>query len=300
LLLAVAGTAGSAAAANTPALRAHVPATWADVQALPAPPPGLRIAYGRGPKQFGELRVPAGRGPHPVAILLHGGCWQSEYTLDYMKPLAARLAQDGIATWNVEYRGIGDAGGGWPGTFQDVVASAATLQSLATSQRLDPSRVVVVGHSAGGHLALWLAAKRRPAVPGAKRGAAGPALRGVVALAGIADLRDYAAAAGSCNQSVVPLLGGTALAVPGRYAATSPAELLPIGVPMRLILGSADPIVTQGHEERFATASRAAGDRVDLSLVPGEGHFDLVLPTPPASARVEAAIHQLLRTASRN
>jgi acetyl esterase/lipase len=273
----------------------RAPATWADIQALPVPPAGQHIAYGKAPKQFGELRVPAGRGPHPVAILLHGGCWQSEYDLAYMKPLAASLARDGIATWSLEYRGIGDAGGGWPGTFEDVVAGSALLRKLAKPNALDLSRVVVVGHSAGGHLATWLAAKRRPPLPGAKAAGKPLALRGVVGLAPIVDLRAYAAAPGSCNESVVPLLGGSADKVPARYAATSPAELLPVGVPMRLIVGSVDPIVPRAHVEPFVARASGKGDGVTMEVVEGAGHFDLVLPTPPASTRVEAAIRALLK-----
>jgi acetyl esterase/lipase len=212
-----------------------------------------------------------------------------------MKPLAASLARDGIATWSLEYRGIGDAGGGWPGTFEDVVAGSALLRKLAKPNALDLSRVVVVGHSAGGHLATWLAAKRRPLLPGAKAAGKPLALRGVVGLAPIVDLRAYAAAPGSCNESVVPLLGGSADKVPARYAATSPAELLPVGVPMRLIVGSVDPIVPRAHVEPFVARASGKGDGVTMEVVEGAGHFDLVLPTPPASTRVEAAIRALLK-----
>jgi acetyl esterase/lipase len=270
------------------------PATWNDVVALPAASAGQRIAYGPAAKQFGDLRLPQGRGPHPVAILLHGGCWQAEYDLAYMAHLGDRLAQAGIATWSLEYRGIGDAGGGWPGTFEDVVAGTAHLRTLAQAHPLDLDRVVLVGHSAGGHLALWLAARKNLPASHPLAASAPLPIRGVVPLAGIVDLREYGAAAGSCNQSVVPLLGGTPAQVPDRYAAASPSELLPIGVPLRLVIGSVDSIVPAASNERFAAAARARGDDVEVSVIDGAGHFDVVMPEGAAAERVQAAIRELL------
>jgi len=285
-------------AGNTIPDPAREPATWDDVVALPAASVGQRIAYGPVAKQVGDLRVPSGPGPHPVAILLHGGCWQAEYDLGYFAHLGDALARAGIATWSLEYRGIGDAGGGWPGTFDDVATGAAHLRTLARSHPLDLDRVVLVGHSAGGQLALFLAAGRHVA-PAQAQGTHAPlALRGVVALAGIVDLRDYAAGTGSCNQSVVPLLGGAPDAVPARYAATSPSELLPIGVPVRLLIGARDAIVAPASNERFAAQARAQGDDVELDVLDGAGHFDVVMPAGPAAERVQRAIRMLLRPAS--
>jgi len=281
------------AACSTGAGLQRTPATWNDVVALPAPSAGHRVAYGSDPKQFGDLRLPAGRGPHPLAIMVHGGCWRAEYKLDYLGPLSDRLASAGIATWNLEFRGIGDAGGGWPGTFDDVAMGAAHLRTLAKTYPIDLERVVLVGHSAGGHLALWLAAQRR--LSGSNP--VTPAVRGVVTLAGIVDLRDYATGAGSCNKAVEPLLGGSAASVPERYAAASPSELLPIGVPVRLLIGALDPIVMPAHNAQFATQARRRGDDVALSLIDGAGHFDLVLPTGPAAERLRRTLESLLRPA---
>ena len=130
-----------------------------------------RITYGSDPLQFGELRVPAAKGPHPVAIVVHGGCWVSKIenmdakavAMDNMRPLAAALTEEGIATWNIEYRRLGNDGGGWPGTFRDVASAADLLRTLAREHALDLTRVIAIGHSAGGHLAMWLAA--RPKMP---------------------------------------------------------------------------------------------------------------------------------------
>ena len=272
------------------------PASWDDVLALPAASIGARISYGVEPKQFGDLRLPATPGPHPVAILLHGGCWQAEYDLAYMAHLADRLADTGIATWSLEYRGIGDIGGGWPGTFDDVANGAAHLRTLASVHALDLDldRVVAVGHSAGGHLALWLGGRRGAPLTESQQANAVP-LRGVVALAGIVDLFEYVAGQGSCNQSVVPLLGGTAQQVPERYAATSPAQMLPLRVPVRLVIGALDTIVDPPGNARFAEQARAQGDEVELVVVDGAGHFDVVMPHGDAARRVLDAIRAALR-----
>jgi acetyl esterase/lipase len=266
------------------------PATWDDVLALPAASTGERIAYGAAKKQFGDLRMPAGPGPHPVVVLLHGGCWQAEYDLEYFAHLADVLARAGIATWSLEYRGLGDDGGGWPGTFDDAAHGAGYLRELAKTHPLDLDRVVLAGHSAGGQRALYLAAKR----PVSAGGAMPLDTRGVVGLAAIVDLRDYAAGAGSCNQSVVPLLGGTPEIVPERYAATSPIEMARIGVPVRLVIGSVDAIVPPASNTRFAEQARAKGDDVELATIDGAGHFDVVLPTGAASVAVQRAILALL------
>ena len=159
--------------------------TAGDALALPRPEPTARLAYGPQLLQFGELRVPDGDGPHPVAVVIHGGCWLAEYDLGYMSALADGLTRDGVATWSIEYRRVGDDGGGWPGTFLDVAAAADSLVYLARDYDLDLDRVVAVGHSAGGHLALWLAARHRLQSDDPLRGRSPLRLSGVVALAGI-------------------------------------------------------------------------------------------------------------------
>ena len=137
----------------------------------PVPPGAIRIAYGSEALQFGELRVPSTPGPHPVAIVVHGGCWVSQLGdfdprgigMENMRPMAAALVEAGIATWNIEYRRVGNFGGGWPETFRDVALGADALRRFAREHALDLSRVISIGHSAGGHFALWLAA--RPKIP---------------------------------------------------------------------------------------------------------------------------------------
>ena len=141
--------------------------TPGELQALPSEPPDLRAAYGTDSSQYGELRVPSGPGPHPVVVLIHGGCFKAAYaTLRDLAPMGDALRAAGIATWNLEYRRLGQTGGGWPGTYLDVASAVDHLRVLARQHPLDLGRVVIVGHSAGGHLAMWAAAR---ACAGGKR-----------------------------------------------------------------------------------------------------------------------------------
>jgi len=154
LVFAAAGAGGAAAAERQGV-------SFQEVLALPATPANARIAYGSAPTQFGELWVPPGPGPHPVAVVIHGGCWSAEYGEAHIRPVCAALARAGVAAWCLEYRRVGDEGGGWPGTFEDVARGADHLRAIAPAHGLDLQRVVAVGHSAGGHLALWLAGRAR-------------------------------------------------------------------------------------------------------------------------------------------
>ena len=253
---------------------------------------GSRVAYGRSGPQFGELALPEGPGPHPVAVLLHGGFWLAAYDLSLMSPLAAALAHEGIAAWNVEYRRVGDVGGGWPGTFEDVAAATDHLRALASARPLDLGRTVAIGHSAGGHLALWLAARHRIGERASPLYAARPlALRGAVSLAGVCDLR-RASALGFA--AVDRLMGGAPDAVPARYAAGSPAELLPLGVRQVLIHGTDDHVVPFSFSEEYRAAAVARGDDVALVPLPGAGHFEPIATDGPAWTVVRDQVRGLV------
>lgn len=268
--------------------------TFEQLAKPPLPAADHRIPYGKGDLAFGELRLPAAKGPHPVAVLIHGGCWRSEYDLVHLAQMGAALARAGIATWTIEYRRIGDAGGGWPGTFEDVAAGTAHLKSLAQKFPLDLNRVVFVGHSAGGHLALWLAARPKlpPKSPLSFTAPIRP--RGVVALAAVTDLKSFGAGKGFCNQSVASLLAGAPSEIGDRYAHTSPIELLPLGIPVRLVHGSLDRIVLPEQSEAFAKRATAGGDDAQVLTINDAGHFDLVAPFAPAWSTVERAIRSLV------
>ncbi len=270
--------------------------SWSALSAMPLPAPGERIAYGDGPQQFGELRLPKGEGPFPVIVLIHGGCWQSAFDYVYFTRLAAWLTERGVATWTIEYRRIGDEGGGWPGTFLDAANATDALREIAKKAPLDLERVYAAGHSAGGHLALWLATRAKlPDSSELYRKGPMP-IRGVLGLAAIANLAAYRVGPpGSCHSSVDQLLGGTPDTVAERYAQTSPQERLPLGIPQIFIQGENDPIVDPASVRDYAAAAEKAGDKVTILPLPGAGHFEASVPLPGTEAIFEKALHLLLK-----
>lgn len=265
--------------------------SFEEIEKLPASPADHRIAYGDGPLQFGDLRLPKGRGPHPVVVVVHGGCWYSEYNLNHVASFGEALTRMGVATWSIEYRRVGDAGGGWPGTFEDVARATDYLRVLARTYRLDLRRVVVVGHSAGGQLALWLAG-RKGLPPESPLSSPDPLpLRGVVSLAGINDLRGYGP---GCGNAVAKLLGGSPEEMPQRYRQASPIELLPLKVKQRLIHGLLDRIVPLKQSSDYEAAARLRGDDVKLFVAERAGHFDLISPLSSTWPAVQKALRELL------
>lgn len=268
--------------------------SWNELSSRKLPPPGERIAYGRDAAQFGELRVPKGRGPFPVLMLIHGGCWLSDFDYVYMSHLAAAITADGYATWTIEYRRLGDSGGGWPQTFLDAGGALDALREIAPAHRLDLQRVAAAGHSAGGQLALWLAARPRLPASSDIRGRDPLPLRGAIGLAAITDLAQYRIGpADSCHASVDPLLGGTPDTQPARYAQTSPRALLPIGVPQWLIQGQRDPIVSAASVSDYVRAATQAGDTV-TELKFDAGHFDAAAPDGEAFKALQRALREAL------
>jgi len=268
-----------------------------DLEALPRRAPDRRVRYGEGPQQYGELRVPAGRGPHPVVILVHGGCFKAGYaTAGYVGPIADALKDEGIASWNIEYRRLGDPGGGWPGTYRDVGRAVDHLRRLAEPHHLDLSRVVVVGHSAGGHLAMWAAGRSRVPRRSAIYMADPLPIRGAVDLAGPLDLSAHIAEYESlCGGRVITsLLGGTPATRPERYAAASPIKLLPYGLPQVVVLGTYEDFVPMPLVQAYAAAARRAGDSVRVIHVRGAGHFEVASPRSYAWPPVNRAIRALL------
>lgn len=252
--------------------------TAADLRSLTAPAPDHRIAYGEGPLQFGHLRLPDGQGPHPVVIYLHGGCWLSQWDIAHAAPLEQALAGAGYAVWSLEYRRVGDEGGGWPGTFLDVGRGADHLRILSGRFPLDLERVIAVGHSAGGHLALWLAA-RRDLPRESEIAIADPLpIDGVLALAPAADL-EALHEAGVCGGVVDRLVGGSPAEVPERYAAVSPMRLAPIDVPQRLVIGVHDEGWRRAGETYARRAAAAGDDDLVVREAADSGHFEMIVPT---------------------
>lgn len=237
-------------------------------------------SYGAGESQRGALRIPEGHGPFPVVVLIHGGCWAQGFaTAADIEPLGEALVRRGIAVWNIEYRQLGEAGAGWPGTFQDVLTAIDMLPSLARTYPLDLSRVSFVGHSAGAHLALFAASRARLGQPWRGGGEVRP--RSVVMIDGPAALAPLVGAdVEICGQPViVPLMGGTPDEQPERFELVSPAAHLPLGVRQLLVEGE-----LAGFMSPYAEAARAAGDRVEVLAPPGAAHFDLIAPSTPVGA----------------
>ncbi|MCZ2830628.1 alpha/beta fold hydrolase [Modestobacter sp. VKM Ac-2986] len=246
---------------------------------VPAP---AAHAYGPGPDQFLEVTLPGGDAPAPVVVVVHGGFWRAPYGIELARPLAADLAAAGWAAVAVEYRRVG-AGGGWPTTLADVAAALDALPDLPVAARLDLTDVTVVGHSAGGHLAAWAAGRSRlpDGAPGASPRVPVTAL---VSQAGVLDL-DAAVAAGLGDGATVDLLGGTPAEVPDRYAAADPVRLLPTGVPALCVHGEDDTTVPPEQSRRYAAAATAAGDVVEVAVVPGD-HMAAIDLDGPAWRRV--------------
>jgi acetyl esterase/lipase len=230
--------------------------------------------YGGHPDQFLELTLPDAEGPLPVAVVLHGGFWRAAYDVDLARPLAADLAAHGFAAVAVEYRRVG-AGGGWPTTLEDVAAALDVLADLPETPLLDLSAVSVVGHSAGGHLAAWAAARGR--LPEGAPGAA-PRVRVAAAVlqAGVLDL-PLAHEQRLGDRAVRAFLGAGPDEAPDRYAAADPVRLLPTGAELLCVHGAGDDVVPPGHSERYAAAAAAAGDAVEVRIVPGD-HMVLIDP----------------------
>lgn len=245
----------------------------------------LRCAYGPDPLQYGELSLPDGPGPHAVALVIHGGFWRARYDLRHIRPLCQALVEAGWAVWSIEYRRLGNAGGGWPGTLQDVASAADHLRELAAAHDLDLGRVAAVGHSAGGQLALWAAARHRIPDSSPLHHPKPLALHAAVALAGVVDLREACRLRLSGNV-VHELLDGEPETVPDRYAAASPAEMLPLGVRQVLLHGTADPVVPFALSQAYCERAVRSGDPALLVPFADSGHFELIAPESAEGAEV--------------
>jgi acetyl esterase/lipase len=247
------------------------------------PPPAPVVRYGEHPDQVANLHLPArGGGPWPCVALVHGGFWRAGWDRTLMTPLAADLAGRGYAAWNIEYRRVGQEGGAWPGTFEDV---GNAVDALGGVPEVDAGRVVAVGHSAGGHLALWLAARSAPLVR----------MRAAVSQAGVCDLA-RAHRDGLGDGAIAALLGGTPEEVPDRYGAASPAELIPLGAAQLLVHGGRDDVVPVTQSRSYAEAARAAGDDAELVELADADHFDVIDPRHEAWRIVIEALPRLLES----
>ena len=268
--------------------------------ARPGTPPPVTLRYGPDPAQYAQLHLPPtepATGPLPVVVVLHGGYWRAQYGLELGTPLAVDLTNTGVAALNVEYRRVG-AGGGFPTTLDDVAAAvdllagAAAEEALRAGRSLDPRRVVLLGHSAGGQLAAWAASRGRLTAPAP---GASPKIvpRGVVAQAGVLDLV-AAAEQGLGAGAVVDLLGGMPTTQAARYAIASPAALVPAPCPVVAVHGTADTTVPPDQSRRYVDAALAARGQARLRMLDGVDHFRLIDPADPAWHAVREEVTGLL------
>ena len=266
----------------------HLP----NIFSIPVPKADYRVRYGPNVLNFMDIRIPKKPGPHPVLFVLHGGFWKAEYNLDHIGHLCSAFTKLGVATCNVEYRRVGHVGGGWPGTFQDLALALDKLGELGREHNFDPDRIVVLGHSSGGHLAFWLAGLHK--LESSELCRYNPSMRfsAAVSLAGILDLRD-AWRLGVGTKVLGKLLGGTPEKFPGRYNMTSPAALLPLGIRQLLIHGKRDRVVPYTMSEHYYKLASSLGDDVTLLPLP-TGHFGLIDPYSKVWSSVVAWILPLL------
>ncbi len=268
--------------------------TPADVNALHSQPADYRINYGNDPLQFADLRLPKGRqGPYPVVIIIHGGCWMSKFAdLQNTAALADALRDLGFATWNIEYRREDNPGGGWPGTLNDVAQAADFLKKISAQYSLDLSHVVVIGQSAGGHLALWLAARHRLPENSILYRQNPLLLKGVIALGGVPDLKMFRdQGIRVCGADVVgKLLGVTSAEIEKHYQEASPAALLPLGIPQILVYGNEDQAVPVKYAQTYLRAAQRQGDSVKIIMIEGAGHHEYNVPNSISWPKIKTAV----------
>jgi 3-dehydroquinate dehydratase type II len=253
----------------------------------------LTVSYGHGDDQIGDLRVPEGAGPHPVAVLIHGGFWRDHWTRDLMDGLAIDLTGRGWATWNLEYHRVG-SGGGWPLTLEDVATGIDHLGDLATDHALDLATVVTIGHSAGGHLALWAAARPHLSdhIPDLDTGVP---LQAAIGLAAVSDLEaGFTADLG--DGAVEAFIRRTPANGADRFAAASPRDLLPMGIRQVLVHGTNDDAVPVAMSRDYAAAATAGGDAVTYHEIDDATHMDMIDPAHPAWAAVTAELDTIRGT----
>ena len=277
----------------------------AEILTRPALPPDGTIRYGPGPDNIADVRLPSGGGPRgasagsgqPLVVVLHGGFWRAAFDRKHVGPMAAALAAEGYLVCVPEFRRVGQAGGGWPGTFDDVAAAVDRLPLLVAAIALgacDPGRLLLLGHSAGAHLALWAAGRHLLPrdVPWRADAGSRPRIAGVAALAPVSDLV-------ACHRqrlgggAAADLLGGGPEQHPQRYAVADPARLIPLGVSVRIVHGITDDRVPCEMSRSYAARAHSAGDDAFLEELPGCGHFEVIDPRSAAWPTVLAAIHAL-------
>ncbi|MFF2878120.1 alpha/beta hydrolase family protein [Gottfriedia sp. NPDC057991] len=265
----------------------------------------IRLTYGEDQWQYGELRIPDGPGPHPVVVVIHGGFWKSIFAVDLMDAVAEDLTKRGLATWNIEYRRVGNIGGAYPGTLNDVANATDFLVTIAEQYSLDLTKVVAMGHSAGGQLAFWLAGRNRLQEDSILKTSSDPLLpKGVVSLGGIIHLelmnnlinyKQQMVKNMKIDNPVTDFVGGTPNEVPERYAEVSPVRLLPLNIPQILIHGDLDVNVPVKLSAIYKELAEKAGDQVKMITFPNVEHFEIIDPDSKVWDSIVNEVRNLLK-----
>jgi len=258
---------------------------FAELLKMEYEPPDEIVRYGDSEFQYAEYwhgRVP----DSPLVIIIHGGCWLNAYNAEHVRPLASALNAKNYAVWSVEYRRVGDDGGGWPGSFDDIIAG---INRAATLGGIDKEKVVLLGHSAGGHMALWAAASAGFPAESPFYNKLQLKIKGVIGLAAISNLNEYAAGNSSCEKATSRLLGGMPEAWPARYRFASPHLLSPHALTV-LIHGGNDTIVPPGQSGNFHPNS----EFVEVVPVSNMGHFDVINPDTIVFEKIRIALEKIL------
>ncbi|PGS51222.1 S9 family peptidase [Bacillus sp. AFS041924] len=265
----------------------------------------IRLNYGEDQWQYGELRIPDGPGPQPVVVVIHGGFWKSIFAADLMDAVAEDLTKRGLATWNIEYRRVGNIGGAYPGTLNDVANATDFLETIGEQYDLDLTKVVAMGHSAGGQLAFWLAGRNRLQEDSILKTSSDPLLlKGVVSLGGIIDLelmnnlinyKQRIVKNMKIDNPVTDYIGGTPFEVPERYAEVSPVQLLPLNVPQVLIHGDLDVNVPVKLSALYKELAEKAGDQVKMITLPNVEHFEIIDPDSKVWDSIVNEVRNLLK-----
>jgi acetyl esterase/lipase len=269
-----------------------------DILKIPFTPAQQRIAYGNDAHQFGDLRIPKGSGPYPVLVVIHGGCWTSKFAnLDFMSAFSEEFTKAGMATWNIEYRCVDQTGGGWPGTFLDIGKAVDHLREIAPLYQLDLDSVVIIGHSAGGHLALWTGARHalkndsdlyspNPLVP-----------KAVVNIGGPGDLRGFLSLQESCCKDKVihKLLGNFAEISEKNLAQASPFELLPFAAKQILMTGEYDEAAPVASQQAYVKRAKKLGADVESIVIKDAAHFEVIAPATDAWGTIKNRVMKLFK-----
>jgi acetyl esterase/lipase len=278
------------------------------VMSLPAAAPTETISYGEAPSQKVELFLPPPSADNPdalrpVVVLIHGGCWQQKVAgMELVRPAAGGFLEKGYAVWSITYRRIDEEGGGYPGTFEDVGKAIDALRDHAEAKKLDLNRVVLWGHSAGGHLALWAAGRHKLPADSPLRSVDPLRPRGVVSVGGFGSLQKWETEIRTvCGADSVPKLApattadGAERTADQRFSDTSPDRLAPTGVPSVMLHGVFDYVAFPAIGLDFAQDGRKAGDRVDIQIAPVAGHFEVIAPGTAAFSQGMAAVERFAR-----